>query len=65
MRKYVACSSSSSDIYSISRQMKRLRDVIDNAPSDVLDVYGLNALYNELLDSIQELDYQIYPDTEY
>lgn len=65
MRRYIASSSNSANIYTVSREMKRLRDVMDAVPSDMLNMYGLDALYEELLDCIQDLEYQIYPDTDY
>ncbi len=65
MKKYVRSSDSVNSIYEIEKAMKQLRDVMDDAPSDIIDRYDLGTLYEELLGSIQALDYEIYPHTEY
>jgi len=65
MKKYVSSSNSVNSIYEIERAMKQLRDVMEDTPSGTIDKYDLGVLYEELLDSIQALDYEIYPHMEY
>ena len=63
MKKIVRASAAYNNDYIAERLLvkcKELRDMMDSYPDDALREFGFIPLYNELLDTIQEVSHELY-----